>query len=482
MPLLLAFTVGLVVALLGVWAAAYRAGRVRPIESLREATVQYQGMSRMRWALGLTLLGTGGVALGWVAVIQPRMVLVSNIYINILLFTVAGVILLSPVVVPLLVRLFMLPFHRLRGATALLVQANTLGTLKRTAAVIAPIALTLGFILSSLGVVDTVNQAKVTELTNSLKAPFVLIPEQGNVIGQAALQKIQERSGTAIATVVPVSMYVTDEDGRVDEKDVEAVDSSLIAQTLAIPLSSGSLDMRDDTIVVSESWDANVGDKVSVRLKDGRSVVLRVAGVFPVGINNTEGYVSSKFAGTREVSQAYAVPRPGADIQAVESSVRQAVSDQAVRVVPRDISTAMANTHNVQASWVGLLVTLGITIIYSTIAVSNTIIMATANRLRDLLTLQRIGATRRQLRRVVIVEAVLVVAVSVVVAVLASLLNLIGVQLALSELVGATPLVIPWIPFGLVIIGSLVVAIMASIVPVYLAFLKDNKQKIERRE
>ncbi|MFD0746810.1 ABC transporter permease [Phytohabitans flavus] len=56
-PVLAAGGLGLIVALVGAWFAARRAGKVRPIEALREATVDRRSMTILRWVLGLACIG-----------------------------------------------------------------------------------------------------------------------------------------------------------------------------------------------------------------------------------------------------------------------------------------------------------------------------------------------------------------------------------------------------------------------------------------
>jgi len=55
-PLAAAFGAGLVIALTGAWLAARRAGRVRPAEALREASVDRRAMTVSRWVVGLAAL------------------------------------------------------------------------------------------------------------------------------------------------------------------------------------------------------------------------------------------------------------------------------------------------------------------------------------------------------------------------------------------------------------------------------------------
>ena len=73
--------VGLVVGAAGVWLSARRAGRVPPLDALRDAAVEKRPMTRTRWATGvLCVLAGGGLALllpGATAQDKPTIVLLS---------------------------------------------------------------------------------------------------------------------------------------------------------------------------------------------------------------------------------------------------------------------------------------------------------------------------------------------------------------------------------------------------------------------
>jgi putative ABC transport system permease protein len=97
---------------------------------------------------------------------------------------------------------------------------------------------------------------------------------------------------------------------------------------------------------------------------------------------------------------------------------------------------------------VGLLVVLGIALLYTAIALANTLVMATTGRVPEFAALRLAGATRGQLLRLVTVEALLVVAVGVVLGAAVTMLNLAGIWAALGRLSVWSPVVVPWQPLA----------------------------------
>lgn len=96
---------------------------------------------------------------------------------------------------------------------------------------------------------------------------------------------------------------------------------------------------------------------------------------------------------------------------------------------------------------VALIVILG----YIAIAVINTLVMATGERSRELALLQLIGSSRRQVRAMMRVEAMMVAAIAVVFGVVVAVPPLIGMSIGIS---GQPIPALPVLP-SLLIIGSM---------------------------
>src|SRR5262249_3179494 len=118
LPIGIALVTGVLVALCGAVAAAWRAGKVRPAEALRGAAVDESGMAPARRLLGVGGIGVGVALVGWIVFARPGSVLVPNSYVPSLLAPVLVAALLAPVVVGPLTRLLMAPFGQ--GAVAML--------------------------------------------------------------------------------------------------------------------------------------------------------------------------------------------------------------------------------------------------------------------------------------------------------------------------------------------------------------------------
>lgn len=476
-PLLIAFCVGLGVALGGVWAASRRAGDVRPIEALRDAAVDLRTMTSGRWLYGLLALTFGLVAIGWVAVVNPGMVMAPTRYIGVLMFPILAFALLAPVVVKPIARLITWPLGRLTGAAGMLVREGALTAVRRTAATAAPVLLTVGLSISLLGAAATIDRAKDSGRRNQVTADFVVNPDGTPGVNEAVTERVRAIPGVDVVAALPTMVYARD-DARLADYEAQAVDPAALTSTLTLPVEEGSAtELRDDTIIVNEDWGVGVGETVEVFMADGSTVPLRVVAVLSTTSgSNDVAYLSTRYAGTARYAftglarRVYVSLRPGTDPAVVRTALQSATAGLGARAIPAEDWLGEESAENSETTALGMLLVLGIAIVFCFIAIVNTLVMATSDRLRDLAILRLAGATPRQVLRVFAAESLLVVGVGVLLAVGASAVNLAGLRLALGQLVGATPVTVPWGTVAVITAVSAVLAVLGAVVPVRLAF------------
>ncbi|GAA3647386.1 hypothetical protein GCM10022224_007790 [Nonomuraea antimicrobica] len=114
-------------------------------------------------------------------------------------------------------------------------------------------------------------------------------------------------------------------------------------------------------------------------------------------------------------SAAYVKLRPGAAATEVRQALERATDGHNARAVTKDAwaATATATDRRASASRLGLLAVLGIMLGYTVIALVNTLLMAAPDRAGEHGALRLLGATKAQVLRYVMAEALLVTAVGV---------------------------------------------------------------------
>ncbi|WP_250288540.1 ABC transporter permease [Streptomyces atroolivaceus] len=464
-PLHTAFWTGLGVALAGVAVSSHRAGRIRPVEALRDASVDAGGMPPGRLLTGAAVLLTGLGLLGWALVTDPGDVLKRKTYILQPMWIIAGCALLAPLLVRPLTRLLTWLPARLPGATGLLARQNASTGIRRTAAVAAPVLITVALAGSLLGTVATIDEARATEAAAVSRADHVAGGD--GPLDPRFVQRVRSVPGVVTSASRSTGVTVLEEGTALITSEARAADPAGLAATARLPLVAGRIgDLDDDSIIVNEEWETRtVGQRVSVWLGDGRKVSLRIAAVMRTGTGSNGVYVTPANAAGAAIDRIDVRLREGGDPSAVRALLEEAGRDTGTPVMTRDAWVTAHHPRTGGNTRAGLLLILGIALLYTGIALANTMVMATSDRVRDLAVLRLTGATKAQVLRLVTVEALMVVAVGTVMGGAVAGLNLLGVKGALELLSVSSPVVVPWTAAGGVAAACAVAATVSAVLP-----------------
>ncbi|MFG3141042.1 FtsX-like permease family protein [Streptomyces sp. NPDC048211] len=471
-PLHAAFWTGLAVALAGAVAASRRAGKVGPAEALRESAVDSGAMPPVRVLLGTAVLLTGAVLLGTALVQDPGSLLKRKTYVTQPMLLIVGFALFAPALVRPVTRLLAWLPAQLPGATGVLARENASTALRRTAAVAAPVIVTVALAASLMGTTATLEEARATEARTQVTSDFVVTAGGG---GGALPQRFVERARRIPGAVVSVSrstsVTVLEEGTALVGSEARAVDPSDMAAVSALPVVAGSLaGLDDESLVVNEEWmTTTVGERVGVWLADGRKATLRVAAVLSTGTGDNGVYVTPRNAGGAPVDRIDVKVRDGQSRSAVAARLEAAGRATATDVVTRAGWLARNERRTGENTRIGLLMILLIALVYTGIALANTQVMATSDRVRDLAVLRLAGATKAQVLRLVGAEALVVVAVGAVLGGAVAALNLFGVRAALARLDVDSAVVVPWGTTGSVVAVSALLAVVFAVLPASLA-------------
>ncbi|MFI2612898.1 FtsX-like permease family protein [Kitasatospora sp. NPDC018619] len=457
-----AFATGVTVAVCGAGLACFRAGRIRPIEALREAAVDRKPMTVGRWIGGITALVTGLALVVLVPMADPLVAVALN-------ETVAGVLvvafaLLAPLVAGPLVRLITLPLAWLRGASVLLVRENAVAAVRRTAATATPVLVTVGLAAAILGSVGTIDAAKATELRQSTRADYMLVPHGAPGLSQAAVERVRQLPGLDATPVSTENVYGPQPSATLVQYTAQIVDPAQLGQVFDLKVVSGSLDaLRDDTVVIDQQWGRRTGDTVDVYLGDGSRASLTVAAVVRTGIGGNAAFLTPAHAQGALVSRVDVRLRPGTDPAAALAGLREAGRGLNATVVPSSRWAAAVNDAQSAHSMMNATTVLLIALVYTGLSIVNTLVMATSARSREFALMRLTGATRRQVLRVVAGESVTVVLVGVALAAAVAAVTLGGLGSTLRGLVGRTPVVVPWGDLGLITAACAAAAVLAAV-------------------
>ncbi|MFF5101483.1 FtsX-like permease family protein [Streptomyces sp. NPDC000134] len=460
-----AFWTGLMVALCGVVAASWRAGRTRPAQALREASVDTGTLTRGRLLCGAALLLTAAGTLAWALLSDPSDLLHRKTYVSRPMLLITAVAVLAPPLVRPAVRLITWLPSRLPGAGGTLVRENAAGGVRRGAAVAAPVLVTVALAGSLLGATATLGEAAAAEARARTAADFVVTAD-GGPLDAATVRRLRAVPGTAaVSASAPSAVFALEEGVALIRSDARAVEPRALAATTRLPVAAGRIgDLDDGSIVVNEEWERPaVGRRVAVWLADGTRRSLRIAAVLPVGTGGNGVYVTPANAPGARVDRVEVTVAPGADRAAVAAGLRAAARSSGGRVLaagawPRADAPGGAGTTRA-----GLLLVLGIALVYAGISLAGTQVMATAGRARELAALRLAGATRAQVLRLVGCEALAVAGAGALLGLLVAVLNLLGMTGALALLSAPARLALPWPALAATAGACALVAVAAAV-------------------
>ncbi|MFJ1857675.1 FtsX-like permease family protein [Streptomyces anulatus] len=471
-PLHTAFWTGVFVATAGALVSCHRAGRTAPTEALREAAVDSRVMPASRWTAAVLVLLAGLGLPALALALDPGDLLGRKSYITRPMLLVVGFALLAPVLVRPVGRLLTWLPARLPGATGVLVRENTAAGVRRTAAVAAPVLITVALAATLTGTVATLEEARATEARTATTADFVATPgQEGRPLAPAFVERARAVEGAVVSVSRSTAVTVLEEDTALVTSEARAVDPARLAAVSELPVTAGRLsDLDDDAIVVNEEWlTTRVGDRVAVWLGDGRRASLRIAAVLATGTGDNGVYVTRRNAGGAGVDRIDVKVAEGGDRRAVAAALHSAGAATGTRVATKGEWLSANGPGPDDPTRTGLRMILAIALLCTATALANTLVMATSDRVRDLAVLRLAGATAPQVLRLVAAEAVVAVGVGAVLGGVVAAVNLLVVWGALVLLGVMSAVVVPWGTLGLVVAAAALLAAVSAVLPASLA-------------
>lgn len=458
-PVIVGAGTALLTAVCAALVAAHTAARTRPTEALAEAGLQRRWFSGFRLVVGLLCLAGGiALALGTAGSAGPD---ADSVATPAAMVWTGAFALLGPVLVRAMMAGLRRPVGRLSGLAGHLATRNAQARTARLAAAVMPVMLASGLAVGLIYMQTTQSKGAQRAFDESLRADLVVSSQSGGM-PLSTVEAIRRQPGVEAATAqTPTVGYLEpdeplkassgeDSGPQPTELSLQGVTPEGMSRTTAYRAASGKLDaLSGDTVALPEKYagDRRLGDTVPVRLGDGSHVRLKLVAT----VEGRRGYETalvpaSVLIGHTDaglVPQVLVTAKPGTDRAALTASLTALTDKQPdLRITGRDTLEAVQAQSDDTQAWMAYLV-LGVVVGYATIALVNTVVLATTERRREFMLQRLIGATRRQVLQMMTVESFLVSLAGLVLGVLVAVATL--VPLSLSVLGSAVPGGSPWI-------------------------------------
>jgi putative ABC transport system permease protein len=444
LPILAALVLCMISARLSGWLVARRVAKVSPVEALGDAAIEPKRLGWVRLIIGVLLIPLGLLlTLGNVA--SPGDSAADTAASAVILFVVAlgclGPLLLNGALV-----LFGRLLNRRSSASGFLAQANARANWRRLSAATTPLA--MGVTLAAVQVfgASTTLAGAQHQLDHGLRADHALTASSGAGISPEVVDAVRAVPGVAAVTPVArmqVLLTFPSEDSTATKVyAAQGVTADRLSDTMNLAvLQGGTAGLQGETValsrVVADTVHAKVGGTVELHLGDGTTIRPRVVATYENGLGFGDVTLPNDLVvahTTAQTDNAVLIrSAPGTNQKAFVTALRGAVQRYpTVKVGDREAFLAAPGVGGA-GDWVLNLLFQTVLLGYIAIAVVNTLVMATAARVREFAMLQLIGASRHQVRAMMNGEVRIVVFAALLLGGLATIPPLIGLSLGLTR-------------------------------------------------
>lgn len=462
-----AYAVGVTVTMVAAYFPARRAAKVPPVAAMTDHVAMPERSLRLRAMIGAAVFVVGAIVLGaGLAGAGDK----PAIWVGLGAFGVLiGVTTISPFISQPIVAFLGAPYPKLWGTVGRMSVANALRNPRRTAATASALMIGLALI-GTFGVMAASINASVGKVVDkSLKADFIFLDPSYTPFSPEIAARAKDTEGVKSVT----EMRATAMQINGNTKSLSAASGDTLEDSLDLSFKDGNTDglkdhglLIDDNVAKNNNW--KVGDTVKATFINGTELDLRVGGIFDRN-DMIGGYLVSletaADGGTRPVDMLTFVKL---DDGANAADVRQRLEDGLSNNPAVDLKNRKEYTDSVRAQvnqLLGLIYgMLALAVVIAVLGIVNTLALSVTERTREIGLLRAIGMSRRQLRRMIRLESVVMAIFGAILGLVVGLGFGISLQRTLAD-DGISELRVPFVQLVVFLVIAALVGVLAAVWP-----------------
>lgn len=469
-----AIVLGIGVTVLGAIIPARQAASITPLEALRPQIAEVAERGHRRGVL---------VGAGMLAVSVPMLATRQSGAVGLgAVFFLVGLILVAPALIEPLSRVLSRIITPLSPATADLANSNLTRQPGRAAATASAILVSLAVVVSMLGIITSIYAGFFSYIDTSLGSDFVTIP-QGLLMGGGhvgADERLVERiaSTPGISDVATMRLAMA----RIAGGSVQfvGIDPETYPRVSSFTFSegTGASDIADlgsgRTVLVNGIYAAQNGVRSGQVLKVETPNGVKDYTVVGIATDYLNAKLATVYISQENLAEDFGVTsnvmvlanaEPGASIPQVKVRLDHLLADYPQFILYdsqgfKDTQAALfAQTLGMFYVFIGMLA------LPTLLALLNTLAISVLSRTREIGMLRAVGATRAQIRGMVVAESMLLAAVGVIFGVIGGVALGYALVFAMNATGFVMPYFFPWAGVWTAVIAGFTFALLAALLP-----------------
>lgn len=474
-----AYAVGVGVTFVAAYLPARRAAGVSPMAALSDAEVAGVGRPlKVRAVVGAVVGAAGVAALAGCAAASRTASAASLLGLGVVLTLIATVV-AGPLLVRPVIRVLGAGFPALFGSVGRMSQRNALRNPRRTGATAAALMVGLALVGGMSVASASMSRSFDQQIDKTLGADFVIQNANFTPFSQEVTDAVRDTDGVGLVVrqrFAPLAVRLPD-GKRVEttasgyDRQVDDVAHVTYAEgDSAAALADGAIGMDVD---FARDHGVRLGSVLPVEFPGDRRTSLKVGALTDQDAAGGFGMQGGLFLGLSTVekyipggqdSALYVNAAPGTDADRLRPRLERTL-DPYPQVQVRDQADYKNLVHDQITVLLYLVYALlGLAIVIAVLGVVNTLALSVVERTREIGLLRAIGLARRQLRRMIRLESVVIAVFGAVLGLALGLVWGVCTQQVLA-LQGMKALAVPWGTIVAVVIGSAVVGVVAALLP-----------------